>query len=153
MTSNTDAYNELCCYTLTHGGSEFIHQHVVDAFAAQDATPQGNPIRLTFALVGLYLHIERDFSGRDVQLAHMKLARNRQRWPTFELPEDRGRIDAKAVLTAPDEARDSMIYDWTRSVWRAFSDQRDKIEELLSVHGISDKRSVIQPRFKETRHG
>jgi hypothetical protein len=30
-----DAYNELCCYTLAHGDASFIHQHVVDAFAAR----------------------------------------------------------------------------------------------------------------------
>ena len=37
MDLNTAAYHELCCYTLSHGHPSFIHQHVVDAFAAQDA--------------------------------------------------------------------------------------------------------------------
>ncbi len=142
MTSNSAAYNELCCYTLTHGGADFIHQHVVDAFAAQDATPHDRPIRITFAIVGLYLHVERNFSGRDVQLAHLKLGRNKQRWPAFEFPEDRGRIDALTVLAAPDSERDAMIHDWTRSVWQAFAGQRDKIEQLLAAHGITDSLSV-----------
>ena len=37
MSADEDAYNELCCYTLTHGDPAFIHQHVVDAFAVQTA--------------------------------------------------------------------------------------------------------------------
>ncbi len=152
MTLNTEAYNELCCYTLIHGGADFIHQHVVDAFAAQDASPHDNPIRLTFALVGLYLHVERGFSGRDVQLAHMKLGRNKKQvWPKFELPNDRGQINALAVLAAPSDKRDATIYNWTRSVWLAFAAQRDKIEGLLAEHGISDSRSVAQTGSKRSR--
>ena len=54
MTSEA-AYHELCYYTLTLGDPAFIHQHVVDAFAAQQADEQTKPIKVTFALVGLYL--------------------------------------------------------------------------------------------------
>src|SRR5262247_2885212 len=76
MTSE-DAYNELCYYTLAHRDPSFIHQHVVDAFAAQNADEQTKPIKLTFALVGLYLHVEKRFSGRKVQRVHMDLARKK----------------------------------------------------------------------------
>lgn len=136
MSSNTDAYNQLCCYTLTHSGADFIHQHVVDAFAAQDATPNDKPIRLAFALVGLYLHVERGFSGREVQRAHMKLCRTRQAWPTFSIPENRGKIDANTVLAAATNEREGMIRNWTTSVWQAFADQRDTIEKLLAENDI-----------------
>jgi hypothetical protein len=153
MASNTEAYNEICCDTLSRGGGEFIHQHVVDAFAAQDASPGDQPIRLAFALVGLYLHNEHGFTGREVQLAHMQLARNKQPWPTFELPIDRGRIDALAVLAAPADQRDQMIHDWTASVWKAFADQRDKIEQLLQSNGIPSRRSVTPPRSGRSRDG
>ena len=60
MNENERAYHEICCNTLTLGDPEFIHQHVVDAFAAQDANLGDKPIRLTFALVGLYLLIENE---------------------------------------------------------------------------------------------
>jgi len=43
MSADVDAYHELCAYTLSLGDAEFIHQHVVDAFAAQDATPSTRP--------------------------------------------------------------------------------------------------------------
>jgi hypothetical protein len=86
--SERASYDELCAYTLTHGGAAFIHQHVVDAFTAQTADERTKPIALTFALAGLYLHVERQFSGREVQQAHQRLARRKQTWPSFVLPRD-----------------------------------------------------------------
>jgi hypothetical protein len=59
MTSDEEAYHGLCCYTLAHGDPSFIHQHVVDAFAAQTADDRTKPIKLALALIGLYLHVER----------------------------------------------------------------------------------------------
>src|SRR2546423_5435861 len=101
MASELDAYHELCAYTLTHGDAEFIHQHVVDAFAAQRATPSSKPIGVTFALVGLYLHVEKQYSGRHVQRVHMQLARRKRTWPTFVLPPNRGAMTAVDVMAAP----------------------------------------------------
>ena len=94
MSSNQDAYNELCCYTLAHGDRSFIHQHVVDAYAAQTADDRTKPIGLAFALIGLYLHVEKHFSGREVQRAHMLLAKHRRVWPSFPLPRNRGSLTA-----------------------------------------------------------
>lgn len=75
--SEQHAYHELQCYTLAHGDVEFIHQHVVDVWAAQHADETTKPIGLAFALVGLYLHVERGVSGRQVQRVHMALARRK----------------------------------------------------------------------------
>jgi len=44
------ARDELSAYTLTHGDADFIHQHVVDAFAAQHASARA----MVSALVRLY---------------------------------------------------------------------------------------------------
>jgi hypothetical protein len=57
MKNDQDIYTELCYYTQAHGEAPFIHQHVVDAFAAQTAKENDKPIKLAFALVGLYLHV------------------------------------------------------------------------------------------------
>lgn len=70
-----DAYHELCGYTLTHGDPAFIHQHVVDAYAAQSATAETKPITLMFALIGLCLHVERQLNGRQVQRALTSISR------------------------------------------------------------------------------
>jgi Family of unknown function (DUF5946) len=143
MHADTATYHELCCYTLTHGDPDFIHQHVVDAFAAQDASNADKPIRLTFALVGLYLHVERGFTGRQAQLAHMKLARTRRQWPALQIPANRGALSAVHVLAAaPGTARDALIHQWAVSVWQAFAVNRPAIEQLLQEHGISGVHSL-----------
>ena len=132
-----DAYNQLCGYTLAHGGAAFIHQHVVDAFAAQCADEHSKPIGVTFALVGLYLHVERAYTGRQVQRAHMQLARRKRSWPTFVLPRERGAITARTVMNAPEGLeRDKAIDDWCVSVWHAFAGNRQTVVALLSEYGI-----------------
>ena len=133
-----EAYDEICAYTLTHGDAEFIHQHVVDAFAAQHAAPDGKPIGITFALAGLYLHVEKDFSGRAVQRAHAQMARRKRELPRFLLPAERGKITALDVLKAPEgEERDRAIHEWCRSVWSAFAPaNRGTITKLLAEYHL-----------------
>ncbi len=129
--SNQDAYNELCCYTLTHGDPSFIHQYVVDAFAAQNADERTKPIKLTFALIGLHLHLEKQFSGRDVQRAHQFLARRRRSWPSFPLPCNRGSVTVANVVVVPaGRERDQAIHHWCVSVWDAFRDSHQVVKEL-----------------------
>jgi hypothetical protein len=126
------AYDELCAYTLTHGSATFIHQHVVDAFAAQTAADGTKPITLTFALVGLYLHVERRFSGREVQQAHQRLARRKPAWPSFVLPRDRGSVTAADVLArAAGTERDNAIMRGP-SRCGALPAKPPRVEELLS---------------------
>ena len=137
MASELEAYHELSAYTLTHGSPAFIHQHVVDAWAAQHAVEGGKPIGLTFALAGLYLHLEQGFSGRQVQRAHMEMGRSKRQWPELALPARRGSITAIDVMAAtPGPQRDQAIDDWCRTVWEAFSANRPKIEALLRAYGI-----------------
>jgi Family of unknown function (DUF5946) len=65
MTSDLDdLYHELSCYTLAHRDPSFIHQYIVDAYTAQHANETTKPIAVVFALIGLYLHIEKNFTGR-----------------------------------------------------------------------------------------
>lgn len=137
MASQETAYHEVCAYTLTRGDDTFIHQHVVDAWAAQHASVDSKPIGVFFALVGLYLHIERGFTGRDVQRVHMQLAKRPEPWPVTMLPVARGGITAIDVLASPEgSARDAMIHDWARSVWEAYADSRAGVVGLLRRRGI-----------------
>jgi hypothetical protein len=131
------AYDELQAYTLGHGDPAFIHQHVVDAGAAQRADERTKPIGLTFALVGLYLHVERGWSGRQVQHAHQQLARRRQAWPWFSLPAQRGRVTADDVMARPaGPDRDRAIDTWCASVWEAFREHQSAIVELLTTNQV-----------------
>ena len=124
-------------YSLEHGRAEFLHQHVVDAWAAQHADETTKPIGLTFALVGLYLHLEEGYSGRMVQRAHMDLGKRRRRWPSFPLPSERGTVTVTQVIAAPaGPERDRAIDAWCASVWAAYSHCHRPVAELLGEHGI-----------------
>ena len=128
-------YDEIYVYTMGRPG--FILQHVVDAFAVQTANRDSKRIGIVFGLVGLYLRVERRFSGRQIQKVHMELARTKREWPGIDLPADRGRITVLDVLAAPAGAeRDAAIDDWCRSVWDAFRADRDAIIGLLREYRI-----------------
>jgi Family of unknown function (DUF5946) len=132
MTSEQNLYNELAFYTLAHEDPSFIHQNVVDAFAAQNADEGSKPIYIVFALVGLYLHVEKNFTGRQVQKAHMQLAKRRKQWPRPVLPPERGAIRISDVLAvAPGQARDAMIRSWCESAWAAWKDSRQQVVDLV----------------------
>src|SRR2546427_3129707 len=141
------AYDELCAYLLTHAGGTFSHQHVVDAFAAQTADERTKTITLTFALVGLCLHVERHFTGREVQRAHQRIARRKREWPSFLLPRDRGSVTAADVLArAVGSERDDAIHAWCISVWGAFHESQPAVKELLRhypevVFGVSAQKA------------
>jgi len=140
--SEQDAYQELQCYTLAHGDPAFLHQHVLDAWVAQHAGAATKPIGLTFALAGLYLHVDCGFSGRQVQRAHMTLGQRKRAWPTFVLPVERGAVRVRQVLAAPPgAARDRAIKAWCGSVWGAFHDSRTTIAALLQEYDIWPSRN------------
>ena len=139
MDGERAAYDELYVYTMGRPG--FILQHVVDASAVQNAvgneTAHAAPIGLVFGLVGLYLHIEKQYSGRQVQKAHAILAARKRPWPAITLPDDLGPMTAGDVLSAPaGPDRDAAIDAWCRSLWTAFAANRETIVALLAEYRI-----------------
>ena len=136
MNSMRAAYDEVYVYTMDRPGS--VLQHVVDAFAVQTANNESMPIGVVFGLVGLYLHVEKQFSGRQVQRVHMELGRRKREWQRMYVPEDRGSMTVADVLAAtagPD--RDRAIDNWCRSVWTAFGANRQTIIALLGEYQIT----------------
>ncbi len=139
--SEQEAYNELSYYTLSHGDPSFIHQYIVDAYAAQHADEKSKPIKVAFALIGLCLHIEKHFSGKEVQKAHMRLAKKKKQWPVFDLPAHRGNIGVSDVLRAkPGPERDRAIKEWSALVWEAWSESHAKVADLVQ-NGLYSQRS------------
>lgn len=137
LNSEQTDYEELSYYTLTRGDPSFIHQHVVDAYAAQTANVNDKPIKLIFALIGLCLFVERQFTGRQVQQAHMEISRQKREWPVFSLPKNRGSISVGDVLAAPAGVeRDEMIQRWCESVWEAYQEHRETVVNLLREYKI-----------------
>jgi Family of unknown function (DUF5946) len=136
MDSMRAAYDEVYAYTMGRPG--FILQHVVDAFAVQTANDESKPIGVVFGLVGLYLHVEKQFSGRQVQRVHVELGRRKQEWPRVHVPEDRGTATVADVLAASaGPERDMAINNWCQSVWTAFSANRQTIISLLREYQIT----------------
>ena len=130
------AYDEVYLYTIGRPG--FILQHVVDAFAVQRVNDDSKPMGLVFGLVGLYLHVEKQFSGREVQRVHMELGRRKRGWPRVYVPEDRGSMTVVDVLAASaGPERDAAIDNWCRSVWTAFGANRETIIALLREYQIA----------------
>jgi Family of unknown function (DUF5946) len=113
--------NELSYYTLAHGNPAFIHQHLVDAYGAQHVRPQSkSTIGAAFALAGLYLAVERGFTGRQVQKMHMLMASKSKNWPRFEPPAEAGLLTVANVLQVqPGPGRDQELMRWCASVWAA----------------------------------
>lgn len=130
-----EKFYELSYYTLAHPDPAFIHQHIVDAFIAQTADVDSKPIAVAFALIGLCLYLEKNYTGKEVQLAHMALARRKREWPKFDLPAARGEIAVTDVLNEPaGPTRDAKIRDWCASVWQAYSESHQEVFELLSMY-------------------
>lgn len=127
-------YGELTAYTVTRGDLEFIHQHLVDAYAAQHVRDDGRPISAAFALIGLYLACERGYTGKQVQHMHMLLANRSKTWPTFTPPSHMHALTIQDVLhVLPGENRDHMLHQWAKSVWNAWTHEHDRVKSLFAT--------------------
>jgi hypothetical protein len=125
--------NELSYYTLAHGDPRFIHQHLVDAYGAQHVRQSRSTIGAAFALAGLYLAVERSFTGRQVQKMHMLMARKSKQWPRFDQPEDVGPLTVADVLAIePGPRREEKLMDWCASVWGAWSSEHGRVRAMVS---------------------
>lgn len=116
-------FGELTSVTQALQDPKFPHQYAVDAYAAQHARADSPPIRTAFALVGPYLACERGFTGREVQLEHMRLARTRRDWPRFFR-----RISAAMTVA---DASVSTLLDWCAAVWRQWEPDQQRVRDLF----------------------
>ena len=124
--------NELSGYTLAHGDRRFIHQHLVDAYGAQHVRQSKSTIGAAFTLTGLYLALERGFTGRQVQLMHVRMAKHSKTWPPFTPPAQAGLITVADVLAVqPGEERDEMLMRWCASVWDAWAPEQQRVREMV----------------------
>ena len=130
-------YNELAYYTLSLSDAYFIHQLIVDAYGAQHTGPQTKPVTTVFALVGLQLAIEKGYTGRQVQRAHMILAPKRKDWPRLDIPDQTATITVQDVLLVDaGEQRTRRIHDWTESVWQRWEPQHDWVRYCVSQYQL-----------------
>lgn len=124
-------FHELSGYTLTAGHPRFIHQHIVDAYAAQHAGLRTKPIRVCFALIGLYLLVEEKFTGRQIQLVHLHFARQTKFWPKLARPPGLASMNVVDVLRQPPGPdRDDAIERWSKAVWNHWSETHETVGDL-----------------------
>jgi hypothetical protein len=104
------------------------HQLTVDAYGAQHSGPPTSRIYVVYSLVGLYLALERGWSGADVRALHQRMGHPDASWPPFRRPL------VTAVLTIADvavagarlgsvEGHAALVERWARSVWSSWADQ------------------------------
>ena len=135
---STQPFHELSFYTFAHPDRErFVHQHTVDAYTAQTASAETKPIGLLYALVGLHLTVECSYTGKEVQRAHLLLARDKTDFPPLPLPDDRGSVTVHDVLQCPaGEARDRAILRWCDAVWKTYGDCHDTVAAYCQRRGV-----------------
>jgi len=134
MTKDSKLFEELSFFTLSHSDSDyFIHQLIVDAFTAQTADKNTKKISLVFSLVGLYLLIEKNYTGKQIQQAHTVLSNFKDYLPEIKLPENRGEITISDVLKS-DLNRDEMIKKWCSSVWEAYESSKEEIKRFCEIY-------------------
>ena len=143
--------DELSFYTLSWWNDYFVHQLLVDAYAAQHATPDSRPIKTTFALVGLYVVFVRGGTGKDAQNEHIRLARLTKEWPRFLPPSSVGNVTiADALQAEPGEARDAAIRNWAGSVWKAWGKDHETVRALLARFDPKNQRRSTSPSRRRT---
>ena len=121
---------KLSYYTLSLHDDYFIHQLAVDAYAAQHSGKKVKAISTAFALVGLYLFNKKNYSGRQVQLAHIEMANKSKIWLRFMTPKEKTWMTVKDVIESSDNNKNEAIKKWNQSVWEIWKLQKEKVSEL-----------------------
>jgi hypothetical protein len=127
-------FSDLSCYTVSKQDADFIHQCAVDAYEAQHAGGKTRNITVTFGLIGLYLALEKDYTGKQVQRAHLQIARVRKDWPRLEPPARPAQLTVIDVLRVPDgPEKDAMIRQWMKAVWENWADRQVWVREMTDA--------------------
>jgi hypothetical protein len=132
-------YGEVAGYTHQHAALlGRWHQTCVDAYGAQHIGEQTPPIATAFTLNGLYLVLERGFSGFQAREAHGHLANTVDSWPRFTPPPEVGEVTVFDVaLASSPEEHIELVRRWGRSVWAAWHHVHDQVAEMTDrqLHG------------------
>jgi hypothetical protein len=112
----------------------FIHQYAVDAYEAQHAGGKTRNITVVFGLIGLCLALEKSYSGKQVQQAHLQIARVQKDWPRLEPPARPATLTVMDALKVPDgQEKDAMIRQWMAGVWESWADRQAWVRETIDA--------------------
>jgi hypothetical protein len=128
-----ELYCELTSYTLTEASHEFIHQHVVDSYAAQHSGGITKNIATMYALIGLCLMIDHGLTGKQVQKVHMRMPK--RKWEKLDPPTDSKWMTIRDVLKAENSSeRKALIRKWAISVWKSWKNYHDYIGNIAKKY-------------------
>ena len=126
-----EKYYELTCWTLVRHDGRFIHQHAVDAYAARHGGGERTVLPTAFGLIGLCLALEKGFTGRQVQLVHVKMGKKRRDWPVLEPPEHPAGLTVNDVVRAgTDREKEEMLMRWAAAVWKSWEPRHQAVREM-----------------------
>jgi hypothetical protein len=132
-----DLYYELAFYTLSKRDKEFIHQYAVDAYGAQHITKNSKEITVGATLIGLFLLAEHNYSGREIQQAHIKLGNKMRDLKIVNLPKEMAKYNVLNVLNIKEgKERDAMIKQWALSVWDIWKAEHSIIRNFVNHQNI-----------------
>jgi hypothetical protein len=128
-------YGEVTGTAMTDPTLGRLHQLTVDAYAAQHPRDGGPPIATVFALVGLHLALDRDFSGLEVRGAHQRLAGDRRTWPALSAPAELAAVELTIFEIALADSAEGHLHAlerWARAVWNAWRAEHDTVARMVS---------------------
>ena len=138
-------FYDLTSWTIVQQDNRFIHQHAVDAYEAQHAGGKTRPITVSFGLIGLYLALEKGFTGRQSpQLAHIKIGRTKWDWLLLEPPEHPAKLTVMDVLQVADREKEKMLMLWAGSVWQSWEPRHQWVREITAKVLFGDKNDCSQ---------
>lgn len=123
-------YGVLAARTLVLDDLGFAHQHAVDAYSVQHIGSESKPITAVFALLGICLALEHGANGREVQLAHMKLAKTRREWPRLIPTTHSFETTIQDVLDADSPDLQRLLREWMKCSWGAWAHEHERIRAL-----------------------
>jgi hypothetical protein len=115
------------------------HQLAVDAYTAQHAPREVDgdlpPIGVAYALVGLYLALDRGVPGVEVRAAHQRMGKPDPSWPRLPAPTSTGPVtvfDVAATGAMVDSAggHGEAVRSWAAAVWQAWASQHAAVAAL-----------------------
>jgi hypothetical protein len=131
-------FSDLSATTVARQDPGFIHQHFVDAYGAQHAGGTTRNITVAFGLIWLYLALEMGYTGRQVQLAHMQIAKIPKDLTRLDPPAQPAGITVRDVLEG-DSDSDATIRQWMAAVWASWADRQGWVRAVAGEALIRHK--------------
>lgn len=128
-----ELFNQLSARTFAFQHPDFHHQLSVDAYGAQHAGGVSRNITTAYALIGLYLALEKNYTGRQVQHIHSIIPR--QSWEKLTPPDPAGALTVADVLKATtEEELYGAMKKWGQSVWDSWQAQHAWVKEKTAAY-------------------